>query len=160
MFSQARAKFHEKKACNVPEVVANMRNPLNKYPAMTESWKKLRGLAKRRGMTISDVACATGVAVSTLRNLGSGSSSSKRLRRCINDFFGEEVYPGVGGISGHVLRIPAGCEIEFSREDQALEFARAFGSNVTIAGKMLWFVLPTRVAVQFPISTNQKESNK
>jgi len=105
---------------------------------------------QRRGMTPTDVARAVGISLRTFENILSGSPS-KIARQRISDLFGEEnIWPGMA-TAGHLVRFPAGSEIEFSDEDQSLEFAQFFGANVTVRGRSVVFSLPTRFSVQLPI---------
>ena len=113
---------------------------------------------KCRGLSRAELASAVGVTARTLENVLSGMQS-RNVRQRLTDFFGlpEPIWPNIR-TSGRLIRLPAGAEIEFETADQALEFAHGFGSNITIKGRSIYFVLPTRFTVQFPIKTRLRPS--
>jgi lambda repressor-like predicted transcriptional regulator len=120
-------------------------------------------LLQRRGISRADLAQAVGISVRSLENVLSGYPS-KIARQRISALFGERnIWPGMA-TSGHLVRLPAGCEIEFTDEDQSLEFAKEFGANVTVRGRSVVFALPTRFIVELPIAitkqTNKESKNK
>ena len=115
---------------------------------MNKPWKKVREIMQRRGMRTADLARAAGISVGTLRNVGSGSSSSRRARQKITNLLATEFWPDIH-ISGHLIRMPAGAEIECASTEEAIQVARQFSSNVTVSGRAIYFVIPTRIVVQW-----------
>jgi transcriptional regulator with XRE-family HTH domain len=122
----------------------------------------LREAMRERGTTPEDLARAVGISVRSLANLTSGSGKwpSRKSRRAVTDIFARRIWPDIPAVSGRLLRIPAGAEIEFDAAEQALEFARAFGASVTVQGRAVRFALPCRLSVSLPIASDRKNQKQ
>ena len=97
----------------------------------------LHRVLMRRGISTAALAAATGVSVATLHNLSSGNSRSRRLRERASLFIGETIWADV---PVKKFTVPAGSELDYESEEDALRCAAEFGDSVKVNGKSVTFI--------------------
>jgi hypothetical protein len=108
---------------------------------MTEARRQIKIMLLKRRMglhTFDDLARESNLAVATVHNVIDGIAGSRKSRQAITDALQSQIWPDVS-VSRWKIIIPAGLEIDFGNEREAIAAEAEFGGVIKRIGTKVEF---------------------
>jgi hypothetical protein len=113
---------------------------------MDEVTRKIKITMLEKRISIDDLVRATGLRKGSVNNLIRGQADSRAAREKITNFCGVQLWPDIP-VTERRVTLPAGLEIEFDTEREAISAEEEFHGFIRRSGRKLSFIKPTSAII-------------